>query len=202
MATGLRDRKKAELRRALRSAALRLAAERGVAGVTVEAIADAVDVAPRTFFNYFSSREEAFVFPDRGWVQVVTAELLDRPSDETPLQALETVFMQVADELVEGRAEFVLRAELIRSEPSLLGTHLAAFANYERALSEAIAQRMRLDVDADLYPGLLAAAGVAAMRVAALHCRPNSDADALRGLVSEAFALLDSGLRAPVGTDA
>ena len=199
---GLRDRKKAELRRALRSAALRLASERGVEAVTVEAIAAAVDVAPRTFFNYFSSREEAFVFPDRGWVQVVAAELLDRPSDETPLQALEAVFMQVADELVEGRAEFVIRAELIRSTPSLLGSHLAAFANYERALCEAIAQRMGSDADADLYPGLLAAAGVAATRVAALHWRPDSDADALRGLVSEAFALLASGLRAPVGNDA
>ncbi|MFC6083598.1 TetR/AcrR family transcriptional regulator [Sphaerisporangium aureirubrum] len=59
--SSLRERKKQATREALQAAALRLALERGPGNVRVEDIAEAAGVSPRTYNNYFSSREQAIV---------------------------------------------------------------------------------------------------------------------------------------------
>ena len=58
---GMRERKKLATRRALSAAALRLAREHGPQNVRVDDIAEAAGVPPRTYNNYFSSREQAIV---------------------------------------------------------------------------------------------------------------------------------------------
>src|ERR1700731_2709264 len=77
----LRERKKLATRRSPRRAALDLVAERGFAHVTIEDIAEAADVSPRTFFNYFPSKEAALLGgsdPDRA------DRLRDRVASELP----------------------------------------------------------------------------------------------------------------------
>ena len=59
--SSLRERKKRATREALQAAALRLALEHGPENVRVEDIAEAAGVSPRTYNNYFSSREQAIV---------------------------------------------------------------------------------------------------------------------------------------------
>src|SRR5262245_64576986 len=88
MSDGLRERKKAETRRALSSAALRLAEEHGPDGMTVEAVAEAAGVSPRTFFNYFSSKEDAIMGVNPTDSSDLLADLLARPEDEPALDSL------------------------------------------------------------------------------------------------------------------
>ncbi|SED81868.1 TetR/AcrR family transcriptional regulator [Ruania alba] len=56
---GLRERKRAETRARFARTAFELASERGLDGFTVDELAEATDVARRTFFNHFTSKEEA-----------------------------------------------------------------------------------------------------------------------------------------------
>ena len=58
---GLRERKRLATRRAIQLAALRLVKDRGLEAVTIDDISHDADVSPRTFFNYFVSKEAALV---------------------------------------------------------------------------------------------------------------------------------------------
>ena len=61
---GLRERKKAKTRAAIREHALRLFREQGYSGTTVEQIAEAAEVSPATFYRYFPTKEDVVLQDD------------------------------------------------------------------------------------------------------------------------------------------
>jgi AcrR family transcriptional regulator len=193
--SGRRERKKAATRRALQEAALRLVAERGFDNVTVEDIADGADVSKRTFFNYFTSKEQAVLGSDPITPESIRRALVDRPADETPLRALEAVLGELARQYAGSRSDWVVRRQMIRSEPRLLAASVAAWAELERTLVEAISERLGRDPERDLYPALLVSASIGAVRVATLRWRTGERG--LSELVAEAFASLAGGLAEP-----
>jgi AcrR family transcriptional regulator len=197
MTAGLRERKKLATREALRSAALRLAVERGLDRLTVEEIAEAADVSPRTFFNYFASKEAALVDIDPELESLLVEALLARPADEDPLTAARRVMVDKLGEYEDRRVEWSARAELIKRYPSLQARHLASHAHIEKAVCTGVALRAGLDPDRDLYPALVAAIVVAALRTSVMHWRTNQCAGSLHDLVDGAFGVLASGLVKP-----
>lgn len=162
---GRRERKKSETRRALRLAAVRLVAERGLDAVTVEEITNAVDVSPRTFFNYFTSKEEALTAPDPQRLARLRAELIARPAGESPLRALQAVLVADTAELARRRDEWLRQISVLKSDPRLLAAMASGWGALERELAAAISERLGPRADA-LQAGVLAAAAVAALRVA------------------------------------
>ena len=190
---GRRERKKLETRRALASAALALAAERGPDQITIEEIADAADVSVRTFFNYFPSKEAAIVAWDHERMANLHGELRRRPSTESPLEALHQVLLHAFDEYAEDPATRFLRMQVVRENGSLLPHHLAALAELERGLVEAIAERIEVDPRENLYPSLVVNAAVAAMRLTINQWEQSGRAVPWATLLDEAFAVLASG---------
>lgn len=87
-ALGLRERKKRATRNALADAALRMAADRGIENVTVEAVTDTVGVSMRTFFNYFACLEDAITRPAQDNAERTRRAVLNAPDELTALNAL------------------------------------------------------------------------------------------------------------------
>ena len=196
---GRRERKKIATRAALSAAALRLAVERGVENVTVEQIADEADVAVRTFFNHFSGKDEAVVAGDVGRAPSLAAAFADRPREEALADSLrEATLVVVRSEAFRDR-DHVEQMRAVRRAPGLLPRQLAAYAEQERALAAVVAERVGAGADQELYPALVAASTLAALRVAvAQWVAAPADAEPahLERLVETAFAHLGAGLAA------
>jgi AcrR family transcriptional regulator len=197
----LRERKKLATRRLLRRVALELAAERGAANVTVEDIAEAADVSPRTFFNYFPSKEAAMFGsnPDQG-MKLRERIALESPG-EPALEALRAVMIAGAGTVVEDLrelggdpADWLRRMKTVRKDPHLRAAHTAQMANLERTITEALAQRLGTDPDRDPYPGLLCAVAVGAFRNSVTSWAASGGTVPLERLIDLSFRALADGL--------
>ena len=196
-AVGLRERKKAETRDALASAALRLADEHGLEHVTVDDIATAAGVSPRTFFNYFPSKEDAIVGSSPAFTASVVQALRDRPDDEAPLESLRKAIHVSADHLESEPDAWFVRRRLAARYPSLAVLHSARLASVERELVVEIARRTGLDPDTDTYPGLVVGSALAAARVALAAWGARARRGSLPDRFDEVFAQLSAGLPTP-----
>ena len=193
--TGRRERKKAATRVALREAALRVVARHGVERVTVEHIATEADIAVRTFFNYFSTKEEALVATLTAGAEALIAEFRARPRTESVLAALRAAVLTVLRTGDTANRDQLDALRVIVRAPSLVPQRLAVFAAEEKALAAAIADRVRTG-PGPLYPALCAATALTALRVV-MDRWLESGATDVRRQVDEVIAVLTAGLAWP-----
>ena len=197
---GRRDRKKRATRRALRNAALQLVAERGLANVTIEDITEVADVAPRTFFNYFPSKESAVIGVDPEAVASMQLGLIGRPSRESPVEALRAVLVEYTgaiagelDDLGEGREAWFRRYCAVRDDPDLRAAYAAHVSELEGGIVDALSRRLGKDPACDPYPALVTATVFAAARVAAMYWAATGGVDSLDVLTGAAIDTLAGG---------
>ena len=153
-----RERKKLETRLALEQAALRLFDEKGYDQTTVEDIAEAADVAVRTFFRYFSSKQDVLfgeVVTDR--IARLRTELADRPAGENPLDSVIAV-MNLLNFAPDEAEEVLARMELMRRQPTLVTRYLEIIDELRAVVVEYVAERTGRDPRTDLYPALVGGA--------------------------------------------
>ncbi|MFI0449932.1 TetR family transcriptional regulator [Actinomadura sp. 6N118] len=193
---GLRERKKAATREALRLAAMRLAVEHGVDGVTVEAIAAVAGVSPRTFHNYFPGKEEAIVATVTDGARAVIDALRAHPADEPVWDSLRSVIVGIMLP-PETRDETIALLRVIKANPALMGQQLCHLGEMQREIAEIVAARTGTDAGRDLYPHLLAGAAGTAMRAAIDLWAEGTTGTALPDLIDEAFAQMRAGLPPP-----
>ncbi|MEU8360030.1 TetR/AcrR family transcriptional regulator [Nonomuraea sp. NPDC048882] len=159
-----RERLRAELERDARAAARRLAAEEGVEGLTVAAVARAVGVTPPALYRYFDGRAGLV----RAVYDDVTAEFMDtlaqavRRQDPDDLSShLHAATRAVLDWSMANKVEFDLLmgaayAKIADSEegiPTVIARELGGFFGvpFARLWREG---RLRIQADEDIDPVL------------------------------------------------
>ena len=159
---GLRERKKEQTRRAIEDAAFRLFAERGFQATTVADIAEAADVAPRTFFAYFPSKEDVLFADFDETSEALAARLRDRPPDESTFDALRAWLTGLLPDLEADENREALRHRLCSEYESIAAHERHLMARFEAIIAESVAADLG-DAPSDLRPRMIAAAAIAAL---------------------------------------
>jgi AcrR family transcriptional regulator len=191
---GHRERKKEQTRRAIADAAMRLFAERGFAATTISDIAAAADIAPRTFFSYFPSKEHVVFADFDEYAETLQQRLEARGPDETTFDALRSWIGDLID--TEDAAEDErdsIRKQLMCENEGLEAHERHLMSRFEAIIAASIAEDLGDEPD-DLGPRLVAAAGIAALK--SLETPDGKDGAEAHAVVDEAFAFLQGGIAA------
>jgi AcrR family transcriptional regulator len=162
--TSLRERKKDRTRRTIQAEALRLFAAKGFQATTIEEIAAAAEVAPRTFFRYFPTKEEVVFWAD--YQPTLAGFVATRPDDEPALEALRHGITDgLAAFYQQDRERLLERIKLIFRTPALHPRMRQQQAGWAAGMAEILADRLGVRPD-DLEVRAIAAAVAAALFVA------------------------------------
>jgi AcrR family transcriptional regulator len=204
---GLRARKKARTRELIADTARRLFEERGFDAVTVAEVAREANVAEKTVFNYFPTKEDLFYSRLEQFEEELLTAIRERKSGQSVIGAFREFItrqrgaLQIAD---DAEATKRMRAvnRVITESPALLAREQQVFARYTESLAKLIAEETRAAADA-AEPWVVANALIGVhrnlidyVREQTLAGTPAKDiARRLRTRAKRAFGLLEEGLR-------
>jgi AcrR family transcriptional regulator len=162
----LRERKKRLAQATIEETALRLFQEQGYEQTSIQDIADAVLMSPRTFFRYFASKEEVLIGPMR----TSYGDALCVLRNVAPAASAHTALRAIIDELArlyqQQRARLLIRYQVAFRTPSVVPMYLFALTGAEPAICDALCSYLEGATDRDEIR-FLVALYMAAFRVAA-----------------------------------
>jgi AcrR family transcriptional regulator len=136
---GLRERKKAKTRAAIREHALRLIGEQGYDATTVEQIAEAAEVSPSTFFRYFPTKEDVVLQDDMDllWIDLLRAQ----PAELSPVAAMRAALHDAFANMSEADLTGLRQTMDLAAIPAVRARMLDELSRTTDVLSSAIAER-------------------------------------------------------------
>jgi TetR/AcrR family transcriptional regulator, regulator of mycofactocin system len=194
---GLRERKKLRTREAIIDAALKLFEERGFEHTTIADIAEAADIAPRTFFGYFPSKEDVVFADFPEVVDRLEARLDGRPADETTIDALRAWLGELVEEKGPADERDRCRKRLIGGSETLAAHQRGLMGRIDKLLAEQIARDLDAEPD-DLRPRMIASAVIGAFGALDMKgdTEPPPDPQEALAMVDEALTFLRAGMEA------
>jgi len=193
---GLRERKKARTRAAIREHALRLFREQGYQRTTVEQIAAAAEVSPSTFFRYFPSKEDLVLQDDMDTRMVEAFER--QPAGLGPIAAIRGAIREVLESYNEADLDVIRETTtLAMTVPEVRARAMDEFGRTITVVSEALAKRAGRPAD-DLAVRTIAGAIIGViMSITMPWAGWSSDRQIIMDMferIDQALALLEAGL--------
>jgi AcrR family transcriptional regulator len=188
---GLRERKKLKTRAAIQREAMRLFVEKGFQATTIEEIAEAVEISPSTFFNYYSSKEAVVLEDDLD--PAIIAAFNAQPPVLSPIAALRNAMRSVFTGLTPEQDEMLRqRTALIQKDPEMRAAMLNQFTGMVDQIAEVLGPRVGVG-KTDFAVRNLAGAIIGVLMASVLAVANDPDADLVQ-LTDAAMAHLEAGL--------
>ena len=173
-------------------AALDLFERRGFDHVTVDEIADAAHVSPRTFFRYFGSKEAVLFHDQDEMLELLRSTIEAQPAGVPPLRALRTAVLALGDYAAQDLDAQTRKAQVVR-EASDTTTYERTVLQpaFEEVLAEALAAHLGVPANVDPRPRLLAGVGISVMNAVSAQWWAAGGGD-FQVMLEEAFDALRS----------
>ncbi|MGY4859554.1 TetR/AcrR family transcriptional regulator [Cryobacterium sp. AP23] len=143
---GLRERKRLATRREIQRAVLTLCSQRGIDKVTVEEISRFAEISPRTFFNYFASKDSALVGDE---LELACESDIERfvagGPDGDVLADLATLIGLSLQNTDGDREIHELRRAVMKDNSYLFTMRMATLRNFEAGLQSIVERRFAAD---------------------------------------------------------
>src|SRR5262245_920549 len=158
----LRERKRTRTRLAIQAEAISLFAEKGYENTTVEDIAYAAAISPRTFFRYFPSKEDVVLWDE--YDPVLDDLVAARPAGESAALTARAVMVEALGGIYRrDRAELLTRVRLLTTVPELRARLLENQSGAAKFGSMLASQRGADELEARVVIAALGAIIVAAL---------------------------------------
>ncbi|WP_241993019.1 TetR/AcrR family transcriptional regulator [Cryobacterium frigoriphilum] len=143
---GLRERKRLATRRAIQYAVLTLTQKRGIDKVTIEDISRVANVSPRTFFNYFPSKDAALVGDAPSLASADDIERFVHAGPGGDILGQVSALLAASLARTESDREIhQLRKAVMKDNVYLFGMRMATLRQFEDQLQQVIARRFVVD---------------------------------------------------------
>jgi AcrR family transcriptional regulator len=180
----LRERKKLRTRLAIRSEAFRLFKRQGYANTTIDQIAEAADVSPRTFYRYFGVKEALLLSDDQ--ISPIVEAFVAAPRELSLVAAYRHGVAEVFGALTpEERADAVAGQRLMYEIPEARGLIYGEYVRLIDLIADAVVRR--LDRSIDELERRVVAGAIVGVLIATSHDTPMPEFALL-----EALAILDA----------
>lgn len=197
----LRERKKNQTRDRILQAAEELLNDKSYPTVTLAEICDKADIAQRTFFAYFPSKEAVFFYDKQLLVDEMATRFTNRPDTTTTFQILRELLISKVDSYMEDRNHKLMNAHRSptcnSAQFQMYGDHLTQ--RCEEILRNSIARDLHESPDS-LGPMLAAASTNSTLAAIMSHLMadqypPISKKDILE-ILDKTLSFLEAGITA------
>lgn len=188
---GLRERKRRETRQRITDAGMRLFIEQGIDATTIDQIAAAAGISRRTFFHYFTAKDEILLSLQSGMGAMIAAAVRDAPHGKRPIDAVRDALVQVCATI--PAADMIAIDRLMRASAAVQARKQASYVQHEQDLFAALRERWP-------QPGretalrLVAMLAIGAVRLATDTLSREGGKRPLAELLDEAFDALETEL--------
>src|SRR5262245_8678913 len=188
----LRERKRTRTRSMIQTEALRLFTEKGYAQTTVDEIADAAAISPRTFFRYFPTKEDVVIWDE---YDPLALDLLEsRPNDEPLAESFRMVVRETLGGLYRrDPGRLLQRVHLSMTVPEVRARFLEEQTNGVAALASLFARKRGTEAE-ELRSRVIGSSLLASVLVAIDVWQQDGGKDDLLALLDRATDALAAGM--------